>query len=190
MATVCPICPICQDDIKQSEQVNTTCSAMHTFCFSCILKTTEHEKCLKPCPVCRGNNKFIMISRIDNTNVQTYDFYSLSFFKTCSPILNKVFNLELDNSCLINEKMLLLYILNKKQLLFVHKIREYVDISEIIEVVKWKEKPQNLNGNQWNSGTIPVGSFGTLDYEFPAEFLSSFSSIFGPGPRTGAPRRV
>jgi hypothetical protein len=106
-------CSICHEEV--SDRVMMTCKAAHSFCFKCILIYVEKNMALKSCPNCRGGNKFIMIPT-DNEETETetsiFDFYSLRSFKESLSILQKIKKLDSDNSCLVPESVLLLYIRN------------------------------------------------------------------------------
>lgn len=136
-------CTLC--NLEMVDKVYTTCSAKHAFCFSCILKNIEITNEIKPCPLCRGGEKYIMIENVPNTIQRDSDnFYSLDYFRKSIPILQKILsdNNVSPNSCLLSEQLLVTYVKNRKQLEIAHKllVQDNYKIPDIIPLIKWYEK--------------------------------------------------
>lgn len=133
-----PDCSICQNEIK--DKVQMTCKSLHEFCFECIMKNIEYNKVLKCCPLCRGSRKYIIIS--EKNPDPNGPFYSLGHFVKSLRLLSKISKYNM-NTCLVPDKLLLLYSMNKKQLDFVFRIAPNLDsisdtdLDEIVSNVKW-----------------------------------------------------
>jgi hypothetical protein len=176
-------CPICQSEIK--EKVSMTCSAKHSFCFECILKSVESCKELKNCPMCRGGgeNKSILLES-ESICKNSENFYSVSKFKKFIPIIQKILNTEekSQNSCLISDSVLLTYVKNKKQLEFADILSKTYSIDEIFPLIKWTDQTSLFN---WFLRRVP-------DIDEPARLVNNPNISFGtaeliiPRPRQDA----
>ncbi len=135
-------CSICHEIII--DKVFMTCSSQHSFCFKCILQGIELTGELKSCPNCRGpegiEKKFILLEKryIINLDEDEQNFYSLNYFKKSLPVLQRLTNLS-NNTCLLSEHVLSVYINNKKQLEFFYEVIKIgKQIDDIFNFIKWK----------------------------------------------------
>lgn len=186
-------CTICHNEIYHRTMM--TCKATHSFCFKCILEYVEKNTELKSCPNCRGGNKFIIIpiesNEESNVEVTTsdisvttnnkkispkFDFYSLDTFKGSLPILQKIKKLDSDNSCLVSESTLLLYINNKEPLCLASRIlksKEFnYEIEDLVKIFKWKTKGPGNGSIGFSLGTQPEPNSSTIN-QIVGNFLAN-----------------
>lgn len=126
-------CPICQNSF--TDPIKLSCRSSHEFCFSCILKWLEKKEKLDSCPLCRGGDKFIIIT--SGKPSQNYKHGSFNHFMLSKDILQKATLLRVapENSCLISEKLLLTYVKNKDQLELA--IESRMDSDKLFKLIRW-----------------------------------------------------
>jgi len=177
-------CSICQLPIV--EKISLTCPAAHSFCFKCILDYIEKHQELKSCPNCRNGLKFITLGHVDDeeTDPETDPYYTIKYFKECLPILYKIKKQE---SYLISEYMLLLYLANKKQLELMKNKPENFDLIKWI-TPKFK-KPSYQQPNQPNQPFYqpPNMSFDEGLNEFTFDIPESVMNAVMGSPATSGP---
>jgi hypothetical protein len=184
-------CSICYSKIV--DKVFMTCISQHPFCFKCLLRTVETNSELKGCPLCRGGDKYIMLTNdnIDTQIIPVDDFYSLTYFKKSLPILQKYLGDDVTvNTCLISEIMLLCYIKNIKQLDITHKLMTLnYKIDDIIPLIRWNGMKSIEETGIEFVGNLFSELLGTGTNQHPIEpRRSNGSVIFGTG--TGPPGSI
>jgi len=163
-------CSICKEDLI--DEVFMTCGSKHSFCFSCLLKYVESSRKLSNCPYCRGGDKFIIIPDIKSN--ESNEFYSLYNFKKNINIMQKVLSVNITNTCLVSENLLLFYIKNKKQLIMFNFLilNEFLE-NDIYPFIKWKTT------NYMEDIDIGIGIFGGITEEFMGDHIGNIRDIIG-----------
>lgn len=134
-------CSICMQTFV--DPVYMSCMASHEFCFKCILTWVEgKEKIENSCPICRGGDTCILLSNIKP--VKNREHPSLYHFLKNKVILEKVLRLpNNENSCVISDKLIFLYLKNKKQLELLNTYNistiyeESYQLYEMIDIIRW-----------------------------------------------------
>ncbi len=178
-------CSICFNNIV--DKVSMTCQATHSFCFKCLLENIRVNKQLKSCPLCMGGDKFILMS--DNYDKESTDFYSINQLLKHKNIINRIMN-EKDNSnsCLLSEKMLLVYILNKKQIEIYDKlISSGESIDDIYNYIKWSKQSEVVDFSTLFSSML---DYGFNSQPPPPTFYGSFSQGNDTSGTTGVRRET
>ncbi len=172
-------CAICQ--ARTDDPVSMTCNFRHKFCFKCVLEYIEKNKELKSCPYCRGGEKSILLSEpmspsgaAGGPTGQTGQdrpagpsFYSTEYLVKSLQILNKLCA-GTSNSCIVSEKLLLLYIKNKKQLSVYHVLKNtgiYTD-EELASLINFEK-----------TGPKPVPIVTSIDVNNGLDMLNMFLNI-------------
>lgn len=196
------MCSICQEEDIIIDPVSTTCEYMHQFCFECILKHVEKKE-IKNCPTCRGGSNEILILKqtqpVQQTQpiLQPNNFYSTNYFKKNCELLSKITKMTLTNSCLVSDRILYVYVINKNQIELYNRILDAFpndyDKDTLFKMIKWSyDKRQDQNGQGQNSqngqnfffsAEIP-GSPGTVFTGNDARDM--INSLFGPSTATAA----
>jgi hypothetical protein len=194
-------CSICYNKINDSH-VEMTCMSRHSFCFKCIIENVETHSELKPCPLCRGGSKYILLNLGQATKGSTGSFYSTDYFLESLPIINKLIKCKFTNSCLVSEEALVFYVKNKKQINMFNKLvrdrkeenAEEDTIDELIDCIKWERKDESkrsIFGSLFNglSDMEPGEVYGGVQlFPLSSEFAQAFSrAANGPanGPNNG-----
>ncbi len=137
-------CPICKENVVDA--VYTTCSARHSFCFSCILGMVPTSETLS-CPVCRGGNEYIIVDNINKFDANDTDYNSLkSFIKYKKVIMALASDDKNHNCCLVSTECLLFYINNKEQFELLEFISSKYELSNAIKLIKWSNTRTSLFG--------------------------------------------
>lgn len=178
-------CPICQETIL--DKISMTCNSQHSLCFKCLLENIEVNSELKSCPICRGGDKFIMFN---NEQSDIRGFYSIDYFKKSLPILQKILNNTVSNTCLISDILLITYVKNKKQLQIAHTLISFgQNIDEIIPYINWKitNKLENTLNNTINNAFSYFGSTEPINNTFSSipieELFGTIAQFTTPSPQ-------
>jgi len=165
-------CSICNVEYEYKYLIPISCRAMHSFCFSCILKSIENKH-FKKCPLCKGNSEYIIL----NPSIKTQEkfeyndstFNTIEFFKEALPILNSI--LKLEDTCVIKRSLLQVYLNNKQQL--IHALKYYKTDKEIINIINWK-LDSNIFNQVFTNFTDPTGSANASSAASARNFMGAY----------------
>jgi len=179
-------CPLCMSLHKSL--IKNSCDAMHEFCFSCILKAIESNS-YNSCPSCKGSSKYIIVSnkhkiKIPEDFTFTNDtFFTIEFFNESIPLLNNLLKIDLNKSCLIEIKLLKIYILNKTQL--IHAMKYYKTDPTIVSIINWNIPTTNYFSGSDTYSTSPVPGVSISLSSWPSASAGPSAGPSASGSSTG-----
>lgn len=131
------ICSICNEN---KDEIKLSCKKMHGFCLDCIINWKLNKK-IFTCPLCRKNCNYFVILPSNNISDNIKDFIELSNILPNPNKHNKnciCYDNEFENTSVYPVWLLELYGNNQKQLqLFKNNVKNYNDINELRNIIKW-----------------------------------------------------